>query len=386
MPDSGHNPSSRLHLFAHGVRVLDLSWFLPGPLASLLLADMGAEVLKIEPPDGDPMRELGPHDAAGTPVFHAAVNAGKTVLRLDLRRPDGRAVFLDLVRGADVLIEGFRPGVMARLGADWPTLREVNPRLIYCSLSGYGAEGPLAQVAGHDNNYLATAGVMHRNGEGTPAFLDPPVADGAGALFAAMTILGALHARQREGRGCHIDIALADAVMPLQLFQVAAHGADGRVPQPGETYLNGGAAYYRTYRCADGRHVTLGAIEPKFWRAFCEAARRPDWTPRQADPLPQRALIAEVQAFFRTLTLEEAMARFGAADCCLSAVLDLGEAIASPHHSARRLVRRSAEGALQTLFPAWVDGLPPSTRPPLREAEFAAAEPPPGAADWSGER
>ncbi len=380
MPDSGH-PISRLGRFARGVRVLDLSWFLPGPLASLLLADMGAEVLKIEPPGGDPMRDLGPRDAAGAPVFHAAVNAGKQVLRLDLKRPDDHAAFLDLVRGADVLIEGFRPGVMARLGADWPSLHAVNPRLIYCSISGYGAAGPLTQAAGHDNNYLATAGVMHRNGDGMPVFLDPPVADGTGALFAALAIMGALHARHADGGGCHIDIGLADAAMPLQLFQVAGLGATGQVPQPRDTYLNGGAAYYRTYRCADGGHVTLGAIEPKFWRAFCLAAERPDWIARQADPLPQTALMAEVQAALGRLTRAEAVARFGPVDCCLSAVLDLGEAVASPHHAARRLVRRAADGALQTLFPAWVDGLPPATRPRLREATAGLPAPPLAAAN-----
>ncbi|MBY0329593.1 MAG: CoA transferase [Acetobacteraceae bacterium] len=377
MPDSGHS-TSRLGRFVHGVRVLDLSWFLPGPLASLLLADMGAEVLKIEPPSGDPMRELGPRDAAGHAVFHAAVNAGKTVLRLDLKRPEDHAAFLDLVRGADVLIEGFRPGVMARLGADWPTLQAVNPRLVYCSISGYGAAGPLSQAAGHDNNYLATAGVMHRNGDGMPAFLDPPVADGTGALFAALAILGALHARDRDGAGCHIDLGLADAPMPLQLFQVAGHGATGHVPQPGETYLNGGAAFYHTYRCADGRHVTLGAIEPKFWRAFCTAAARPDWISRQSDPLPQTALMAEVRDLLARLTRDEAIARFGTADCCFSAVLDLGEAVASRHHEARRLVRRAADGALQTLFPAWVDGVPPAPRAPMREATAETSVPPLG--------
>jgi crotonobetainyl-CoA:carnitine CoA-transferase CaiB-like acyl-CoA transferase len=385
MPDSGH-PLSRLSRFARGVRVLDLSWFLPGPLASLLLADMGAEVLKIEPPQGDPMRHLGPRDAAGHGAFHAAVNAGKTVVRLDLKDAADHAAFLALVRGADVLIEGFRPGVMARLGADWPALRAINPRLVYCSVNGYGANGPLAQAAGHDNNYLANAGVMHRNGDGTPMYLDPPVADGTGALFAALAILGALLGRERDGQGCHIDLALADAPMPLQLFAIAGHGATGAVPQPGETYLNGGAAYYQTYRCADGGHVTLGAIEPKFWRAFCAAAQRPDWIARQPEPLPQAALIADLRAFFATLTRDEAVARFGPADCCLSAVLDLGEAVASPHHQARRLLRRASDGALQALFPAWIDGLPPPTRPKLRDADAAETAPPGGATTSRNER
>lgn len=337
---------------------------------------MGAEVVKIEPPRGDPMRVVGPRGPDGTPVFHAAVNAGKSVLRLDLKGPEGRAAFLEMVASADVLIEGFRPGVMARLGLEYAALREVNPRLVYCSLSGYGAEGPLAQAAGHDVNYLAAAGVMHRNGETGPAFLDPPIADGTGALFAVIAILGALNARAADGRGCHLDIGLADAPMPLQLFQVAAHGADGTVPQRGETYLNGGAAYYRAYRTADGRHVALGAIEPKFWRAFCEAAGCAGWIARQEEPLPQTALAHDVAALIGALTLEECLARFGSADCCLSAVLDLEEAVASPHHQARGLVRRSAGGALQSLFPAWVDGVPPAPRPsPHEAASLAAAAP-----------
>jgi crotonobetainyl-CoA:carnitine CoA-transferase CaiB-like acyl-CoA transferase len=372
MPETVH-PMSRLRLFARGVRVLDLSWFLPGPMASLLLADMGAEVLKIEPPAGDPMRAVGPRDAAGAGVFHAAVNAGKTVLRIDLKRAEGRAAFLDLVREADVVIEGFRPGVMDRLGLGWTMLRSVNPRLILCSLSGYGAEGPLAGAAGHDNNYLAASGVMHRNGEAAPTFLDPPVADTTGALFAAMSILGALRARDADGQGCHLDVALADVPMTLQLFAIAGLGATGEVPQRNATYLNGGAAYYRTYACADGRHVTLGAIEPKFWASFCAAAGRPDWVARQDETLPQTALIAEVQALLATMTQEQAVARFGPADCCFGPVLDLGEAVASPQHAARRLVRRAPDGVLQALYPAWVDGAPPTPRQPAREEPMAPA-------------
>lgn len=372
MTETGQ-PMSRLRLFARGVRVLDLSWFLPGPMAGLFLADMGAEVTKIEPPAGDPMHQVGPRDAAGASVFHAAVNAGKSVMRLDLKRPEGRAMFIDLVRQSDVVIEGFRPGVMDRLGLGWTALREANPRLILCSISGYGAQGPLAGEAGHDNNYLAAAGVMHRNGEGKPAYLDPPVADTTGALLATMSILGALRARDADGQGCHLDVALADGPMALQLFAVAGLGATGEVPQPGGTYLNGGAAYYQTYACADGRHVTLGAIEPKFWAAFCAAAGQPGWVARQHESLPQHALAAEVQALIGTLTQAQAVARFGPADCCLSAVLDLGEAVASPHHTARRLVRRAPDGALQALFPALVDGVPPALRRPVRDITPAAA-------------
>ena len=360
--------TSRLGLFARGVKVLDVSSFLPGPLASLLLADMGAEVLKIEQPSGDPMIELGPRGADGQPVFHQAVNAGKSVRRMDLKDQASHAEFLGLVAGSDVLIEGFRPGVMERLGLGYETLRAINPGLIFCSLSGYGAEGDLAQAAGHDANYLATAGVLHRNGRHAPEFYDPPLADVSGSLFGVIAILGALRARDADGEGCQIDIALADTPMPLQLFALAELGANGTVPQRRETYLNGGAAYYQVYATRDGRHVAVGAIEAKFWSALSCAAGHPDWIARQSETLPQTALIDAVAAYFATLTLDECLRIFAHPDCCVSPVLDLGEAVRSPHHAERRLVRRGPDGALQTLFPAWIDGQPPASRPALVSA------------------
>jgi crotonobetainyl-CoA:carnitine CoA-transferase CaiB-like acyl-CoA transferase len=238
---------SRLNQCLHGVRVLDLSSYLPGPFAGLLLADFGAEVLKVEPPQGDGMLQLGPRDAAVTPLFHAALNAGKTICRLDLKHAEGKQARCRWQRRRTCLIEGFRPGVMQRLGLDLPTPRERNSRLIYCSLSGYGADGPLSQAAGHDGNYLALAGVLHRNGV-PPRCFDPPIADMTSGLFAVIAILGALECRRRDGLGCHIDLGIADVAMPLQLFQLAA--LDQIVPQPETTYLNGGAAYYRIMRRA----------------------------------------------------------------------------------------------------------------------------------------
>jgi crotonobetainyl-CoA:carnitine CoA-transferase CaiB-like acyl-CoA transferase len=351
---------SRLNHCLLGVRVLDLSSYLPGPFASLLLADFGAEVLKVEPPPGDGMRQLGPRDADATPLFHAALNAGKAICRLDLKSPDGHATLLRLAAQADVLIEGFRPGVMQRLGLDPVTLRARHPGLICCSISGYGADGPLARAAGHDGNYLALAGVLHRNGIPPRAF-DPPIADMTSGLFAVIAILGALEARRRDGQGCHIDLGIADVAMPLQVFQLAA--LDAVVPQPETTYLNGGAAYYRIYPTGDGRHVMLGAVEAKFWRSFCATADRPDWLDRQSDPVPQTALIAELTGYFATLSLADCVARFAAADCCVSAVLDLAEAMATPHHTHRGVVRRGPSGAWQALFPALVDAEPPASRP-----------------------
>jgi len=365
---------SKLGTFLAGVKVLDLSQYIPGPMASLFLADMGAEVIKIEPPDGDPMGLLGPRDPSGGPVFYRALNAGKAVRRMNLKDEAARSELLDMVRGADVLIEGFRPGVMARLGLDHATLRALNPRLVYCAISGYGASGSLAQKAAHDANFLATSGMLDRNGNDAPVFFDPPVSDTSGALFAALAIVGALHGRGRDGAGCHIDLGLADVTHPLQLMQVAGWGATGQSPRRGGYYLNGGAAYYRTYATSDDRHVVLGAIEPKFWRNFCEAAGRPEWIARQPEPMPQSALGADIAAYFAGLTLAEATERFDTVDCCFSPVLGMGEAMAQPQLGERDLVRRDGiAGDLQALFPVLIDGAAPDIRPAIRMAGTTAA-------------
>ena len=211
---------------------------------------MGAEVLKIEPPQGDEMRQLGPKDAQGAPVFYQALNAGKSVRRMNLKDENARAEFLELARDVDILIEGFRPGVATRLVVDYETLSGVNPRIIYCSMSGYGARVDATLKAAHDGNFLAVSGILHRNGGGVPVFYDPPASDTSGALFAVIAILGALRESDRTGRGSLIDIALADVMMPLQLMQIADCGANGHVPEPRGTYLNGGAAYYQVYRPA----------------------------------------------------------------------------------------------------------------------------------------
>lgn len=363
-PEGEAPPGSVLGTFLAGVRVLDLSQYIPGPLATLLLADMGAEIVKIEPPRGDEMRALGPRDKRGRPIFYNSLNAGKTIRRMNLKDAVERAALLELVRSADVVVEGFRPGVMDRLGIGYDVLSAANPGIILCSISGYGAVSPHAAKAGHDANYLALAGTLDRNGTDRPFFFDPPVSDAAGSLFAALAILGALHGRARTGRGCVIDLALADTAMPLQLMQIAAYGANGTIPGRGETYLNGGAAYYQVYETSDGRFVALGAIEPKFWQAFCEASGRPDWIARQADPMPQHALRQEVATFFSALPAQDVLRRFDDADCCLSLVNDLGEALSDIHIAERRLVTANAEGDLQALFPAWVDGAPPAPRRP----------------------
>lgn len=364
---------SKLNTFLAGVKVLDLSQYIPGPMAGLYLADLGAEVLKIEPPQGDPMRQLGPRDAQGEPVFHRALNGGKSIRRMDLKNPAERDALLAMLPEYDVLIEGFRPGVMKRLGLDYATVSKINPRIVYCAISGYGATGSLAQRPAHDANYLATSGIMHRNGTDAPVFYDPPVSDVTGSLFAATAILGALYRRQKDGQGCHLDLGLADVAMPIQMLQIAAWGADGTNPARRETYLNGGAAFYNIYATRDGGHVMLGAVEPKFWTNFCMLAERPEWITRQSEPMPQAALSADLANYFSSKDLAAIVARFGDAECCLSPVHDLAQALSQPHLEERGLVRRSGDGELQALFPVLVDGAHPQLRAQPGEHREGAA-------------
>jgi len=357
---------SRIAQFLAGIKVLDLTQYLPGPLATQMLADMGADVLKIEPPTGDEMRKLGPRDAAGHGIYYEAINAGKTTRTMNLKDEDVRAEFLELVRCADVLFEGFRPGVMERLRIGYQNLSTINPRLIFCSISGFGKTGPLAQMAAHDANYLALSGTLERNGIDRPIYFDPPIADCSSSLTALSAVLAALYSRSRDGKGCEIDIAIADVVMPFQTFSLADLGRQGEVSGRRSTYLNGGSAYYQIYPTRDGRHVALGAIEAKFWSAFCEAAGRPEWIARQSDALPQLSLTAELADYFSLLTLEQCVRQFKSVDCCLAPVLDLKEAVQSPYYQDRGLIRDAGAQGFQAVFPAIVDGEAPAVRRPLQ--------------------
>jgi crotonobetainyl-CoA:carnitine CoA-transferase CaiB-like acyl-CoA transferase len=354
--------------FLGGLKVLDLSRHLPGPLASLLLVDMGASVIKIEPPAGDEMRVIGPIGARGLSIYFEAVNAGKVSLTLDLRNQADKERLLALVDEADILLESFRPATMDRLGLGPKLLTERNPRLIYCGISGFGMTGPRKAQAGHDNNYLSLSGVLAGTGlADLPVFFDPPVSDVTGSMMATIAMLGAVNKRARDGKGCILDMSLADSVMPLVSFPLAGLSAGRGAPVREAELLNGGVARYRVYRCADGRFATLGAVEPKFWAAFCAAAGHPDWTARFDDPMPQTALIAEVTACFAGLTLDEAIARFEPADCCFAPVLSLDQAVETEQVRARGLVQRGADGNWQALFPGRVDGEAPVVRRPWRE-------------------
>jgi len=326
------------------VRVLDLTRLLPGGFCTLLLADFGADVVKVEDTGmGDYVRWAPPHyegadPSAGGALF-LSLNRGKRSLRVDLRSEAGREVLLRLVRDADVLVESFRPGVMDRLGVGWERLREANPRLVYCAITGYGQDGPHRDRAGHDTNYLALAGLLGLTGaaDGAPVQAAGQIADlGGGALMAAFGILAALRERDASGEGQLVDVSMTDGALSWLAMVAARWFADGVAPSRGGLELAGGLLCYRPYRCADG-WVALGALEPKFFRAWCAGVGREALAERQFEPVGSPAH-TEVEAIFASRTRAEWQAFNDEHDCCLEPVLGLGEALESELVRARGMV------------------------------------------------
>ena len=353
---------SRLNQFLAGIKVVDLSRHLPGPLASLSLAEMGAEVIKVEPPNGEEMRFIGPQGKNNRSAYFDAVNGNKTGIQLNLKDSQDRDNLLSLLNDADVLLESFRPGVLSKLDLGVEFLRNQFPQLIICSLNGYGANSPLENAVGHDLNYLAMNGVLEGTGTVEQAVAPwPPLADCAGGLYGLSTVLAALVERQRTQQGCHIEVALADSVMPLMAFPLADLGLSGSGMPRGKALLNGGAARYRTYLTKDKQTVALGAVEPKFWRNFCVAAEKTQWIDRINDPLPQEELQNELKNYFATYTLAECNEKFADVDCCYNESLNLADAVKTPHIQSRKLVIET-DGAYQALYPAYVDGEAPLPR------------------------
>ena len=325
-----------------GVRVLDLTRYIPGPFCTQVLGDLGADVVKVEePPLGDPTRMVPP--AVGEDgAAHAALNRNKRSVVVDVRKEEGAAVVRRLAAGADVLVEAYRPGALARRGLGAETLCAQNPRLVYCSLTGYGREGPLAGRAGHDVNFLALGGFLdgNRDGGGRPVLPLTQVADVVGGLAAAVGILAALHARERTGRGQVVDVSMLDGVLALLSVPLArrAAGHEG----PGE--LAGTRPAYNVYECRDGRHLAVGALEPKFWEALCRALGLEERIGRQWEG-PKRAR-ETTEAFaraFATRDRDDWLRDLSAADACVEPVLGLDEVL--EHPQARRSLVEQGQGA-----------------------------------------
>ena len=327
-----------------GVRVLDLSRLLPGPFCSLLLADFGADVVKVEDMGmGDYARWSPPYHEGAQETAKGALflglNRNKTSIRVNLKEDRGREVLLRLVRDADVVLESFRPGVLDRLGVGYERMREVNPGIVYCAITGYGLDGPLRDRSGHDMNYLGLVGLLGLSGDadGPPVQSAGQIADvGGGALMAAFGILAALRERDRSGEGQFVDVSMADGALSWLAMTAANYLADGVVPQRGQIPLGGSLICYRPYACADG-HVTLGALEPKFFVNFCRGVGREDLIAHQFEG-PGSDAHRELEQIFagRTRAAWEAFA--GEHDCCLEPVLDLGEVLESELVREREMV------------------------------------------------
>jgi crotonobetainyl-CoA:carnitine CoA-transferase CaiB-like acyl-CoA transferase len=324
-----------------GLKVLDLSRLLPGPFCSMLLADLGADVIKVEDPEiGDYIRWWTPK-IGGNSGFHVVLNRNKRSLTLNLKSPEAKVIFEKLAADADVVLEGFRPGVMAKLGLGYKSLERINPRLVYCSISGYGADGVLAHKAGHDVNYLGLNGVLSYSGKDSPTMSGVQIADlGGGGLLAAFAIMAALFARERLGRGQFVDISMADGAFAWNCLRWGKFIADGKVPEPGDDLLNHGLACYNIYQTLDGRYMSLGALEPQFWQSFCRTAGRPQWdTPLYFEPgAHQKELTQSVSEFFRQKSLAEWVEYFKNVNCCCEPVLNLEEVMESELMKGRAMV------------------------------------------------
>lgn len=326
----------------HGIRILDLSRLLPGPYATMLLGDLGAQVIKIETPGlGDYMRVIPPFikDARTGDEVGAAfwmVNRNKKSVALNFRNTRGKEIFLRLVRTADVILETFRPGAAEKWGIGYTAVRVINPRIVYCSLSGYGQGGPYRDRAGHDLNYIALAGLLAANGaaDGPPIPPMVQVADLSGGMLATISILAALIGREKTGVGQYLDVSLFDGALSWASTMMGGTYAAGKSVQRGKMQLNGGMACYNVYETRDGKYLTLGAIEPHFWAAFCKAVGREDLNTRAQE----FEAIPEVAAIFKTRTFDEWMEIFKNVDACIEPVREFSETLNDPHLKHRGLI------------------------------------------------
>jgi crotonobetainyl-CoA:carnitine CoA-transferase CaiB-like acyl-CoA transferase len=359
-----------------GIRVLDLTRLLPGPMATLHLADMGADVVKIEDTGaGDYAREMGPlHE--GTSVFFRLANRNKRGMRLELKNPKGCEVFLRLAKKADVVVEGFRPGVMARLGLGYDALAAVNPRLVHCSITGYGQDGPYADRAGHDINYIGYAGVGDQIGTAeAPVVPNFQIADLlGGALTSVMGILAALIDAKSSGRGRHVDVAMTDAVFAHAILPLLGYLEHGKTPRRGTGMLGGGLPCYNAYRTRDGRWMAVGALERKFWETLCDILGCAELKGKhivygeEAKPVKER-----IAAAFASRTQREWSEVFARADCCVSPILTVDEVLENEQLRARKMIA-SDDGLTHPALPL-----------KFSEFEFGIGRPAPGRGEHTEE-
>lgn len=344
-----------------GLKVLDFSTLLPGPFASLILAEAGAEIIKVERPvRGDDMRSYDPKLGTDSANF-VLLNRGKSSIALDLKNPEDNAEARKLAIGADIVVEQFRPGVMARLGLGYDDVARENPRVIYCSITGYGQNGPKAKVAAHDLNYVAEAGLLSlvADLDGAPTLPPFPLADiGGGSYPAIINIVLALYERERTGQGRYLDISMSDNVLPF-LYWAIGNSAVGHAPRPNAELITGGSPRYNIYRTRDGRFLAAAPLEPQFWGAFCLCLE-----------IPQTATVTEVSARIAERDADDWMRAFEGRDVCCSIVASIDEAMNDSHFASRGMFSRIVSNGSESM-PA----LPLPLVADYRDPEFSRSSP-----------
>jgi len=311
------------------VKVVDFTRLLPGPLATMMLADMGADVIKIEDPDSpDYIRNFEPL-IEGTSAFYYALNRNKRSLAINFLSKEGKSIIIDLIKNADVLIEQYRPGVMKKFGLDHESMRDINPRLIYVSITGYGQDSSMSQAAGHDINYIAIAGALGItiDDQGEPVIPGFQLADIAGGSYMTINaVTAALYKREKTNTGEYLDIAMTDSVLPFIALPYAEYQANNNTLRKGKFQLSGSQANYNTYKCSDGKYLALGSLEPKFWNTVCERLGKPEWQEKIiGDRETQMAIRKELQEIFLKKTRDEWITFFSSDDICLTLINDLSE-------------------------------------------------------------
>lgn len=331
-----------------GVTVLDLTRLAPGPFCTMILGDMGAEVIRVQEPGPPTGRRAEQAGAAGTQMAgaggisaHNALHRNKKSIGLNLKDPEAREIFYKLARKADVLVEELRPGVAKRLGIDYETLSALNPRLIYCAVTGYGQSGPYASLAGHDLNYISQAGALSLIGpkDGLPVIPQNLLADYAGGgMQGALGVLAALFAREKTGRGQFVDAAMMDGVMYLIVQFLSGYFATGEIPVRGAGMISGGIPHYNIYETKDGKLLSLGSLEPWFYANLCRAVGREDLVPFEFDESKHPELFAHLRTVMRSKTRDEWFTYLNQTDQCVGKVLSLDELEHDPQVQARQMI------------------------------------------------
>lgn len=323
-----------------GIRILDLTRLLPGPLGSQMLGDLGAEVIKIEDPKAPDYSRFFPPHQGSLSLMYLAVNRSKKCVSLDLKSEEGKAIFYKLAESADIVLDSFRPGVLEKMGLDYQTVSKINPKIIYVAITGYGHTGSYMQKAGHDLNYIGYAGLLGLTGtKEHPVMPAPQIADIAGGSYPmVIACLSAIIARGSTGKGQFVDVAMTDAAIPLISFLLFEQMNTGKTFKRGEPMLSGGMANYNIYACKDGGFMAMGALEPKFWQEFCKAIGQLDWIPRM---LPDPKLVADLKVDLSDLFLTKTKAEWTLFaenyDFCLSPILDLDEISENKHLQEREM-------------------------------------------------